>query len=52
VRTSALGWRIVAIGVLFLIFGISGLLNQVGPGWFSLLMMAIGTVVVIYGRNQ
>ncbi|MGH2533056.1 MAG: hypothetical protein ACRDJW_12225 [Thermomicrobiales bacterium] len=51
-RTSALGWRIVAAGALILIFGMSALTDGVGPSWLALLLLLIGTVVVVVGRQQ
>jgi hypothetical protein len=51
VRTSGLGWRIVAAGTLILIFGASALTNEVGPGWFAWLLLVVGTMVIIIGRR-
>lgn len=51
-RTSAEGWRIVAIGTLVTIFGLSALMNQVGPGWFALVLLLIGAGIIIYGRQR
>jgi uncharacterized protein (DUF39 family) len=51
VRTSSLGWRIVACGTLALIIGFSAWANNVGPGWFGLLLIVGGTLTMIIGRQ-
>jgi hypothetical protein len=51
-RTSAEGWRIVAIGTLVAIFGLSALMNQVGPNWFAFALLLIGAVIIFVGRQR
>jgi len=51
VRTSGLGWRIVAGGTLALIFGFSAWANNVGPSWFALILIVGGTLAMIIGRQ-
>jgi hypothetical protein len=50
VRTSGVGWRIVAFGTLVAIIGMSAMMNGVGPGWFGLLLLAAGALIIVYGR--
>lgn len=52
VRTSALGWRIVAAGVLILIFAMSAFTNKIGPDWFAITMFIVGTGVIVVGRQR
>jgi len=51
-RTSWNGWRIVAGGVLILIFGFSMFFNDIGPRWMSGSMLLAGIAVVFYGRTR
>lgn len=51
-RTSWNGWRIVAGGVLVLIFGFTFLSNNIGPAWLALGLLAIGVGLVVYGRRH
>ncbi|MFL5760193.1 MAG: hypothetical protein ACJ789_10660 [Thermomicrobiales bacterium] len=50
-RTSGLGWRIVAGGTLALIFGFSAWANNVGPFWFGLALMIGGAIAMVIGRQ-
>jgi hypothetical protein len=52
VRTSAEGWRIVAIGTLVAIIGLSALMNQFGPGWLALVLLLAGAGIIIVGRQR
>jgi hypothetical protein len=52
VRTSAEGWRIVAIGTLVAIIGLSALMNQFGPGWLALVLLLGGAGIIIVGRQR
>jgi fatty acid desaturase len=51
-RTTWNGWRIVACGVLLLIFGSSLLTYSSGPAWFALLLLLIGLALAVYGRRH
>jgi len=51
-RTSWTGWRIVAFGVLLLMFGSSFLTQSIGPSWFALLLVVAGLGLVVYGRQR
>jgi hypothetical protein len=51
VRTSAEGWRIVAIGTLVAIIGISALMNNFGPGWLAIVLLVIGAGIIVVGRQ-
>ena len=51
-RTSWNGWRIVAGGVLLLIFGFSFVTNDFGPIWFGGAMLVAGIGLVLYGRRH
>lgn len=50
-KTSGLGWRVVAVGAFFLIFGSSLLFNSTGPAWISGVMLVIGVLAMIVGRR-
>ncbi|CAN5692305.1 hypothetical protein BH09CHL1_BH09CHL1_28280 [soil metagenome] len=50
-KTSGLGWRVVATGVFFLIFGSSLLFNNTGPLWISGGMVVIGVLAMMVGRR-
>ena len=52
VRTSNLGWRIVAGGALAMLLGMSALSNNVGPGWFGLVLLVAGAISIIVGRRS
>ena len=51
-KTSGLGWRIVAVGVLFLVFGTAAIANNVGPGWFGIGLCLIGAIIMVVGRQM
>ena len=50
-RTSGQGWRIVAVGVLLLVFGVAAISQNVGPGWFGLGLCLIGALIIVVGRQ-
>lgn len=50
-KTSGLGWRVVAAGVFFLILGSSLLFNNTGPLWISGGMLVVGVLAMIIGRR-
>jgi len=51
VKTSKLGWRIIAVGVFFLIFGFSLVSYKTGPGWIGWSMLLFGVVTMVVGRR-
>jgi hypothetical protein len=51
VRTSNLGWRIVAGGALAMLLGVSALSNNVGPSWFALTLLVAGAIGIFFGRR-
>ena len=51
-RTSWNGWRIVAGGVLLLMFGFTFLSNGIGPAWLALSLLFAGVVLVVVGRQH
>jgi hypothetical protein len=51
-HTSWTGWRILAGGILLLIFGSSTLSQSFGPSWLSLLLIVAGLGMVVYGRRH
>lgn len=51
-RTTLNGWRIVAGGILILIFGFTFLTNDIGPFWFSVGLLAAAVGMMVYGRRH
>jgi hypothetical protein len=50
-KTSRQGWRVVAVGVLFLIFGITAISNNVGPTSLGLGLTVFAVLIMIIGRQ-
>ena len=50
-KTSRQGWRVVAVGVLFLIFGITSISNNVGPTSLGLGLTVLAVLIMIVGRQ-
>ena len=50
-KTSRQGWRVVAVGVLFLIFGITAITNNVGPNSLGIGLTAFAVLIMVIGRQ-
>jgi len=50
-KTSRQGWRVIAVGVLFLIFGVTSLTNNVGPTSLGLGLTVFAALIMIIGRQ-
>jgi hypothetical protein len=46
-----LGWRIVAVGIFFLILGGSMVFNNTGSTWIGGSMVIFGILAVLVGRR-